>query len=358
MSKTGSCCPPQKTENHDGHDHGSRKIDWFFWICLLIVAAGYAGYLLSGESHAHDSPWARFAASSFELVNTMWWGVAIGVVLFGVLGFVPREFIMKILGTGTGLKGVLRATLAGVLLDLCSHGILMVGARLYERGASAGQLMAFLIASPWNSLSLTLILWSLVGFKWMISFLLLSMVIGVVSGVIFEMLVKKGVLPENPNKSDLPADFRFWPEAKRQLKNVKFGFETLRAVVWKGLTEGRMVLRWIFLGVIIAGLARAFMTAETFQNFFGPTVAGLALTILVSTIIEVCSEGTTPIAADILNRAAAPGNAFAFLMAGVSTDYTEILVIRDVTKSWRIALFLPLVTLPQIALLGWVMNGL
>ena len=34
----------------------------------------------------------------------------------------------------------------------------MVGAKLYERGASIGQVMAFLIASPWNSFSLTLTL--------------------------------------------------------------------------------------------------------------------------------------------------------------------------------------------------------
>jgi uncharacterized membrane protein YraQ (UPF0718 family) len=59
-----------------------------------------------------------------------------------------------------------RATLAGVCLDLCSHGILAVGMKLYERGASTGQVMAFLLASPWNSFSLTLILFGLIGVSW------------------------------------------------------------------------------------------------------------------------------------------------------------------------------------------------
>jgi hypothetical protein len=58
-----------------------------------------------------------------------------------------------------------------------------------------------------------------------------------------------------------------------------------------------------------------------------------------------------------MNRARAPGNSFTFLMAGVSTDYTEIMSIRDTTASWKIALFLPLVTLPQIMLIGFVLNG-
>jgi hypothetical protein len=33
-------------------------------------------------------------------------------------------------------------------------------------------------------------------------------------------------------------------------------------------------------------------------------------------------------------------------------------VLKDTTKSWKIALFLPLITLPQIIAVGYVMNGL
>ena len=77
------------------------------------------------------------------------------------------------------------------MLDLCSHGILMVGTKLYERGASLGQLMAFLIASPWNSLSLTIILITLItliGWGWTLAFVALSMVIGIITGIIFDRL--------------------------------------------------------------------------------------------------------------------------------------------------------------------------
>ena len=76
-------------------------------------------------------------------------------------------------------------------------------------------------------------------------------------------------------------------------------------------------------------------------------------------ICRAIHSGFSPaakIAADILSRAGAPGNSFAFLMGGVATDYTEIMILRDTTKSWRIALFLPLITLPQIILLGWLIN--
>ena len=78
----------------------------------------------------------------------------------------------------------------------------------------------------------------------------------------------------------------------------------------------------------------------------------------MATVMEVCSEGTVPVAADLLVRAQAPGNSFAFLMTGVSTDYTEIMVLKDTTQSWKIALFLPLITVPQVVVLALVMNSL
>jgi len=117
-----------------------------------------------------------------------------------------------------------------------------------------------------------------------------------------------------------------------------------------------MVFRWLLFGVVLAPAIRTFVPLDLYQELFGPTVAGLFLTLVAATIIEVCYEGSTPIAADLLARAVAPGNAYTFLMAGVSNDYTEVMVLRDATKSWRIPLFLPLITLPQILILGFILN--
>jgi hypothetical protein len=45
-------------------------------------------------------------------------------------------------------------------------------------------------------------------------------------------------------------------------------------------------------------------------------------------------------------------------MAGVATDYTEIMVLKDTMRSWKIALFLPLLTLPQVVVVALVLNQL
>ena len=340
-----SCCSPK------------RRIDWLLWGSALILVPAYLWHWLgSGDAHAAHGWWETFAMGIFELMNRMWWGLLIGIAMVGLLARVPREFVLGILGRGGRLSGLLRATAAGTLLDLCSHGILLVGMQLYRRGASLGQTVAFLIASPWNSLSLTIILVSLIGLGWTLAFIGLSMVVALLAGLMIERLVARGTLPGNPNTVDLPAGFRFFPEAGKRLRETQFDGAFWWGVARNGLSESTMILRWILFGTVLAAVIRASLSPEAFGEWFGPTLAGLALTLVATTIIEVCSEGSSPIAADLLTRGGAPGNAFTFLMAGVATDYTEILSLRETTRSWKAALFLPLVTVPQVLLIAWLLN--
>ena len=344
-----SCCASETEEQ-------KRPADKLLWGSLLALAVGYAWFLTFGHSTTFPEAVNRFTHGVYDLVNMVWWTVILGIGMISLLSRIPREFVTAIIGKGGTVRGVLRATAGGVLLDLCNHGILMVGAKLYERGASAGQVMAFLLASPWNSFSVTLVLLALVGWQWTVIFILLSAVIAILTGIMFDYLVKARVLPGNPNQTDIPADFRFMEEAKSGLAGADYSAAVWRKTFVAGVKESRMVLRWLFFGLALTALIRAVFPPELFAAWFGPELLGLTLTLVAATVIEVCSEGSAPIAGDLLNRAQAPGNAFTFLMAGVATDYTEVMVIKETTKSWKIALFLPLLTVPQIVLLGWVMN--
>lgn len=338
----------------DGCCETPAQRDYFFWACLLIVAIAYpVGALMQ---HDHDSVIGVFTGGVFELFNAMWWGIALGIVFVGLLGRVPRELVMGVLGRDGGIHGLGRATLAGVFLDLCSHGILAVGMKLYERGASIGQVMAFLLASPWNSFSLTLILFGLIGVGWTLLFIALSLLIGIISGLIFDALVRRGTLPDNPFRAELGEERPLGEMWREMRQSMRFSLSGTGDILREGFAGSRVVIRWSLFGLILAGAIRALMPEESFATWFGATMGGLWLTLIATTIIEVCSEGSTPIAADLMNRANAPGNAFTFLMAGVATDYTEIMSIRDTTRSWKIALFLPLVTVPQVMLLGFILN--
>ena len=347
-------CHSEEQAGADSCCETPARRDYFFWVCLLVVGIAYPLGALS--PHDHDSALGVFTGGVYELFNAMWWGIALGIIFVGLLSRVPRELVMGVLGRNGGIRGLFRATLAGVFLDLCSHGILAVGMKLYERGATVGQVMAFLLASPWNSFSLTLILFGLIGVGWTLLFIALSLVIGLVSGLIFDALVSRGTLPENPWREELGEERplgEMWREVRQ---SMRFSASGTADILREGFIGSRVVIRWSLFGLILAGAIRALMPEESFATWFGATMGGLWLTLLATTIIEVCSEGSTPIAADLMNRAGAPGNAFTFLMAGVATDYTEVMSIRDTTRSWKIALFLPLITVPQVMVLGYILN--
>jgi len=327
--------------------------DVLFWIGVTGVVVAYSAHLvftLEGWSGA-------FTHTVFRLMNQMWVGLALGILALGFIGTIPSRLVQGAIGRGGSFTGTLRACLAGLFLDLCNHGILMVAAKLYERGVSYGQVLAFLIASPWNSLSLTLILFSLIGIKWTLLYVFGSAVIAVLTGWVASFLVSRTSLPENPGTIELDDDFSLREEIKKSWSAATFDLPFLGSAILAGLRESRMIIRWLLLGILLAACLTTFVPDDAFSRYFGPTILGLVVTLVGATVIEVCSEGSVPIAAELLEKGNAPGNAFTFLMAGASTDYTELAILRQATGSWKLTLLLPSLTVPQILLWGMVFNG-
>ncbi len=364
IEKTSSCCGGAAAgKSKDNHASGTeannppvkRKRDWLLWGSGLTILVAYAASFFL--DHADLAGLGHFTHSIRDMMNLMWWGILVGMVAVGLIDRVPREFVIGVIGRDQGAKSVGRAVLAGFFLDLCNHGVLMVGAKLYERGASLGQVFAFLIASPWNSLSLTIIIGVMMGWGWMVVFVVASLIIALATGLFVEALERAGKVKRNENRIDLPEDFHVWREAKAGLKAQRYDMAFFKDVARRSVTASRMVLRWLFFGVVLAALIQVTVPTDVFAAWFGATVLGLLTTLVAATIIEVCSEGSVPIAADLMTRASAPGNAFTFLMAGAATDYTEILVLKEVTGRLKAALLLPLLTVPQVVAVGWILNG-
>lgn len=358
-----SCCDPPTGPDAPPPERMKKwRFDPIFHGALVVLGAGIAiwgaGSLLGHAVPGIGTFAEEFSRQTLDLFAQMAWGLALAFVAVGLMHRVPREYVGAVLGRGDTLGGLVRAALAGLALDLCSHGILMVAAKLYERGASLAQILTFLIASPWNSFSLTLILIALIGVKWTLLYIVFSAAIALSTGWAVARLVRAGRLPHRSYTVDMPPDFRIWPDLKARLRGFRPTWHLAGEVLRDGWREGQMVLRWIVFGAVLAALIRAGIPDETFSEWFGPTLAGLALTLLAATVIEVCSEGSAPVAADLVTRAAAPGNGFSFLMAGVATDYTEIMVLRQITRSWKAAFALPLLTVPQTLVIGYFMNGL
>ena len=350
-----SKCCPGSTQNPC--NNGKQKIDIILSLSILtlVLTIGANALLhvlsINAPEYLHD-----FAHASSQILLTMWWGVAIGIVVIGFMNRIPRDYFTNLMGRSDTFSGLIRAVIGGLLLDLCCHGILLVAAKLYERGVSYAQVVTFLVSSPWNSVSLTLVLIGLIGLKFTILYILGSMVIAVVTGVILQQMTRAGFFPENPNTPEKPKNVSLISGIKNAFKNASPSIKGTMGILSSGWADGKTIIKWLLFGTIIAASLRTFVPTDVFAAWLGPNVLGLFITLLVATVIEICSEGSAPVAGEIVTTAHAPGNGFTFLMAGVATDYTELLAIREFTGKWAFAFAVPLITVPQILLIGWLMN--
>lgn len=305
-----------------------------FFAHLLLAAAGWP--ILAPV-------WVNF----FEYICLTWWAIGLGLIIGALIDIlVPEELMVRWLAQGK--KSIFLAVGLGFLASACSHGILAIAVSLYKKGASTAATFAFLLAAPWANLAITILLFALFGPK---ALLIIggAIIIAIISGLVFQVLTKKGLI-EDKNQSvvDDGQLVKFiWPGVNKLTKGVMAG-------VW---TLTKMVVWWVLVGFFVSSIIGAFVPEMIFHKFFGPSILGMLATLGLASVIEVCSEGSAPMAFELFQKTGAFGNTFVFLQAGVVTDFTEFgLIWSNIGK--RAAIALVSVTVPLTLLLGFLFNNL
>lgn len=294
----------------------------------------------------------------WDYVRIIFWPVALGLVIGGMIDrYVPKEYVSRLLARPRK-RTVLYAAGLGLLASACSHGILALSMELHKKGASGPAVISFLLASPWANFPVTLLLVGLFGWKGLL-IILAALLVAINTGFILQRLDKRGWIEKNKNTVVSGGSFSVRLDFGKRIRNYRFSRKQITQDISQigrstvGLCE--MVLGWVTFGVLLASFAQAYVPAHLFHAYLGPGLGGLLVTLGVATILEVCSEGTAPLAFEIYRNTQALGNSFVFLTAGVLTDYTEIgLVWQNVGK--KTALWMVFAGVPQILILGYLFN--
>ena len=302
-----------------------------------------------------------FREHFFMYFRQVAWAVALGLLIGGVIEYyVPKEYICAVLAHSKK-RTIFYAVGLGTLASACSCGILAVSIELYRKGASTSAVVAFLLASPWANLPLTFVLVGLFGLGKAFFIIGSAVVIALITGMIFQILERHSWVERNPNTVALEKKFSIVAHLKERIFLYHLSAQQIsqdaRGILKGTISLGNMVLGWIIIGMVLAGAIGAYLPHNILRDHLGPTFNGMLLTLLAATVIEVCSEGTAPLAFELYRQTLALGNSFVFLMAGVVTDYTEIgLLWQNIGR--RTAIFLPLITVPQVLLFGLWANHL
>ncbi len=337
------------------HCSGTHNLKWYR-NKIFLVAAGLGVLTAASYGIPFLTP---FRKALFMYFSVIWWAILLGLFLGGVIDyFIPREYISKILARREK-STVFHAVILGFFMSLCSHGILALAIQLHKKGASTSAVVAFLLASPWANLPLTFMLIGFFGLTQALYIILCAIIVAVITGLVYQWLESRNLVEINQNGLHPDADVSILKDIQRRVRHYRLTkaqiLHDLKGICQGAVALSNMVLWWILIGVGLASFAGAYIPEHIFQQYMGPSFSGMLVTLLAATVIEVCSEGSSPLAFEIFRQTGALGNSFVFLMAGVATDYTEIgLLWHNVGR--KTALWLPVITVPQVMFWGILAN--
>ena len=344
-----SCAPPAKK--------------WYkerlYIFSIIIIALSIITYLVA--------PLNPFFYALKDYFLMIWWAILIGFLIGGIIDyFIPRQYIEKYLSRHRK-RTIIYSVVFGFFMSACSHGILAIAIALYKKGANTSSVVAFLLASPWANLPITILLFSFFGWK-AIFIVVSALIIAIITGLIYQALERRNMVEcqQCVMGEDRPVltDFSIIQDIRKRWDEFRFTRHTMWEAT-KGTLKGswsltKMVMWWLIIGMLMAAFVRALVntgiiTHDMFMMYMGPSVLGLLVTLAFATIIEVCSEGSSPLAFEIYKQTGAFGNSTVFLLSGVVTDVTEIgLIWSNIGR--KAAIWLPLITVPQALIFGYLFN--
>ncbi len=264
----------------------------------------------------------EFLWALIDLSNAMALYILLGLLLAGILHeAVPGDFVRRHLGQ-SGIKSVIKATLLGAPIPICSCGVIPLAASLQKSGASAGAVLSFLISAPITGIDSILATYGIFGMPFTIYRVISSVFIAIMAGILVNIFDKKKPRFFQGDKREL----LFHPDSRKRA--VKKPFSIKRALHYAFFVLLKDISGPLFWG-LVAGAAITVMIPDEIGEFLkNHTALSYLLAILIAVPMYVCATASLPIAAALVIKGAPLGAAFIFLTAGPATNTVTIAVVK------------------------------
>lgn len=253
-----------------------RKIVWDFWVTVTQM-----------------SPYLLF-----------------GFLVAGLLSiFISARWVERHLG-GRGILPVLKASLFGVPLPLCSCGVIPVSMSLHKHGASQGATIGFLLSTPQTGVDSIFVTYSLLGPVFAVIRPIAALVSGVVGGGLVDLFAHQRD-PEAEQQECNGDCCQVTPSFGRKFANgMRYGFIVLPRDIGKAMLAG----------LAVAALITALVPDGFFADKLGSGIGAMLLMMLIGIPVYVCATASVPVAAAMILKGLSPGAALVFLMTGPATN--------------------------------------
>lgn len=253
--------------------------------------------------------------------------LVLGFVAAGLLrALIPQERVRRLLG-GEGWGSVLRASLIGVPLPLCSCSVIPAATGLRQNGAGRAATTSFLISTPETGVDSISLTYALMDPLMTVARPLAAFVTAVLTGG----AVSAFAAAEEDAASDPPTA----PDDCCSATGCSAADEAAPPARIDAVRDGMRyafgpllddLAPWLIGGFLLAAAVTTIIPDGFFTALSGGWVSSLMM-MLLATPVYICASAATPIAAAMVMKGLDPGAAMVFLLVGPATNVTTMLVV-------------------------------
>ncbi len=240
-----------------------------------------------------------------------------GFFVAGILSvLISQRFVERHLG-GRGIWPLLKASLFGIPLPLCSCGVIPVSMSLHKHGASKGSTISFLLSTPQTGVDSILVTLSLLGPVFAIFRPLAALATGIVGGTLVNAF---GHSAESNSSAPPKCSDECCNDGKNNHKvtgGLKYGFVTLPRDIGKAMLAG----------LVIAAAISILVPEDFFAEKLGTGIFAMVVMMFLGIPVYVCATASVPVAAALILKGLTPGAALVFLMTGPATNAASFVTI-------------------------------
>ena len=270
------------------------------------------------------------------LLDAMSIYLLVGLLLAGILKqIIPDDFISKHLGKSS-IGSVIKATIFGIPLPICSCSVIPLAQSLRKEGASKGAVQSFLISTPITGVDSILATFSFFGLIFTLFRVLSSIIIAIIVGLI-QNFVEKDDKKIEGIKEEVSCGCHCSCSSSKEKKK---SFSIKEVFIYSYITLAKDMVNPLFIGLILGAIFTTFVPKEYSSLLFDNQFLTYIIIILFSMPLYVCATASLPLAAAFMLSGMSGGAAFIFLTAGPATSAVTMSVVYKLLGRTSLIIYL------------------
>ena len=265
-----------------------------------------------------------------------------GFIMAGLLhALFPESIIRRHLGRNS-FYSVIKSTLFGIPIPLCSCGVVPVAASLKNSGASKGATISFLISTPQVGADSFMITFSLLGWVFGLFRIAASLITAIIAGLIVNIISGNSRSQPGETPSNGASDENFGQRLRSMFDYIEYDLMG-------------SIANALLAGIIIAGIIGALIPDGFFEKYMGSDFISMLLMLIVGIPMYICASASTPIAASLIMKGISPGAALVFLLTGPATNAVTISTVIKILGKKSTVVYLAAIAVVSLSL-GYLLN--